>query len=218
MSSEELEPREEIAIVGMAGRFPGARNVEEFWSNLRQGVESIRSFSSEELAAAGVSPETLANPNFVNSGAVADDLDRFDARFFGISRREAEVMDPQHRVFLETAWEALENAGYDPESYEGFIGVFGGVAPNTYRNNVLSRRPELLAKVGDYLSMILSEKEYAITRVAFKLNLRGPSLSVNTACSTSAVALHLACQSLLAGESDMCLVGGAQVKAPLTAG
>ena len=218
MSREETEPREEIAIVGMAGRFPGAGNVEEFWSNLRQGVESIRAFSPDELAAAGVAPETLANPNFVNSGSVADDLDCFDAGFFGISKREAEVMDPQHRVFLETAWEALENAGYDPERYDGFIGVFGGVAPNTYRSNILNRHPELLAKVGDYLSMISSEKEYAITRVAFKLNLRGPSVSVNTACSTSAVALHLACQSLLAGENDMCLVGGGRVKVPLTAG
>jgi amino acid adenylation domain-containing protein len=218
MSDDDFEEREEIAIVGMAGRFPGARDVDEFWANLREGVESIRSFSPEELASAQVSSETLENPNFVNSGALADDLDCFDAGFFGITKREAEIMDPQHRVFLETAWQALENAGYDPERYDGFIGVFGGVAPNTYRQNILSRRPELLAKVGDYLSMISSEKEYAITRVAFKLNLRGPSLSVNTACSTSAVALHLACQSLLAGENDMCLVGGARVKAPLTAG
>ena len=129
MSDEELEEREEIAIVGMAGRFPGARNVDEFWANLRAGVESIRQFTPEELASAHVSPQTLANPNFVNSGAVADDLDCFDAGFFGISKREAEVMDPQHRVFLETAWQTLENAGVDPERYDGFIGVFGGVAP-----------------------------------------------------------------------------------------
>lgn len=218
MTEEGLAAPEEIAIVGMAGRFPGARDVEQFWTNLRQGVESVRSFTPEELNQAGVSPETRADPNFVNAGSIADDLDCFDAGFFGISKREAEIMDPQHRVLLETAWEALENAGYDPAAYDGMIGVFGGVAPNTYRYNVLSRRPDLLEKVGDYLSMISTEKEYAITRIAFKLNLRGPSVSVNTACSSSAVALHLACQSLLAGENDLCLVGGARVRVPLTAG
>ncbi|MCP5066709.1 MAG: aminotransferase class III-fold pyridoxal phosphate-dependent enzyme, partial [bacterium] len=215
---EGREPREEIAIIAMAGRFPGARNVDEFWSNLRDGVESIRSFSDDELTAAGVDAETRANPAFVGTGALADDLDCFDAAFFGIGRREAEIMDPQHRVFLEVAWEALERAGYDPESYEGLIGVFGGVAPNTYRNAILNTRPELLATVGDYLAMICSEREYAVTRTAFKLNLRGASMTVNTACSTSGVALHLACQSLLSGENDLCLVGGARVRAPLTAG
>ena len=209
---------EEIAIIGMAGRFPGARDVDAFWANIRSGVESIRAFTPEELEAAGVDEEARSQPDFVNSGSIADDLDRFDAAFFGIGRREAEIMDPQHRVFLEAAWEALERAGYDPERTEAVIGVYGGVAPNTYRQNILNTRPELLANVGDYFAMICSEREYAITRVAFKLNLRGPSSSVNTACSSSGVALHLACQSLLAGENDMCLVGGARVRAPLTAG
>ena len=219
MESEETIPeREEIAIIGMAGRFPGASNIDEFWANLRDGVESIRPFTPEELDAAGVSESVRNDPDFVNAGALASDLDRFDAPFFGVTPREAEIMDPQHRVLLETAWEALERAGYDPYAYGGHIGIYGGVAPNTYRQKVLDTRPEVLARVGDYLAMISTEREYAVTRVAFKFNLRGASLSVNTACSTSGVAVHLACQSLLAGENDICLVGGARVRVPLTAG
>lgn len=217
MESEE-SGMEQIAIVGMAARYPGAQSVDQFWTNLRDGVESLRSFTPEELAACGVDEATRSDPNFVNSGALADHLDAFDAAFFGVSPREAEIMDPQHRVLLETAWEALERAGYDPERYDGQIGVYGSVAPNTYRQKILNTRPELLASVGDYLAMISSEREYAVTRIAFKMNLRGPSLSVNTACSSSGVAIHLACQSLLAGENDMCLVGGGRVRAPLTAG
>jgi amino acid adenylation domain-containing protein len=217
MESEGLAI-EEIAIIGMATRFPGALSVDEFWGNLRDGVESIRSFTPEELAACGVDEAARSDPNFVNSGVLADQLDAFDAAFFGVSPREAQIMDPQHRILLETAWEALERAGYDPERYPGHIGVYGSVAPNTYREKILSSRPELLAGVGDYLALISSEREYAVTRIAFKLNLRGASLSVNTACSSSGVGIHLACQSLLAGENDMCLVGGARVRAPLTAG
>ncbi len=218
MDNESIPNREDIAIIGMDVRVPGARNIEEFWSNLQNGVESVCSFSAEELAAAGVTSETLKDPNFVNSGAQAEDLDCFDALFFGISPREAQIMDPQHRVFLEAAWAVLERAGYDPEQFKGLIGVFGGLAPNTYRYKVLDKNPAILEGVGEYLSMICSEREYAITRTAFKLNLCGPSLCVNTACSTSGVALHLACQSLLSGENDMCLVGGARVRAPLSAG
>ena len=209
---------ERIAIVGMAVRVPGARNPEEFWANLAAGVESTRSFTPEELDAAGVDAATRADPMFVNSGALADDLDAFDADFFGISRREAQIMDPQHRVLLETAWQTLERAGYDPARFDGAIGVFGGVAPNTYRALLQRAQPDLLPQVGDYLTMIASEREYAITRIAYKLDLRGASLSVNTACSSSGVAIHLACQSLLSGENDLCLVGGARVRAPLTAG
>ncbi len=209
---------DEIAIIGMAARLPGANSVDEFWANLHDGVESIRSFTPDELAACGVDEVVRSDPNFVNSGALADQLDAFDAAFFGVSPREAQIMDPQHRVLLETAWEALEDAGYDPERYSGHIGVFGGVAPNTYREKILNTRPELLASVGDYLALISSEREYALTRIAFKMNLRGACMSVNTACSSSGVAIHLACQSLLAGENDMCLVGGGRVRAPLTAG
>ncbi|MEJ2431316.1 MAG: type I polyketide synthase, partial [Deltaproteobacteria bacterium] len=219
MSHEEMHKEvEQIAIIGMAGRFPGARNVAEFWQNLKDGVESIRSFTQEELKASGIDDRTLKEPNFVNAGAVMDDADCFDAKFFGLSVREAEIMDPQHRVLLEVAWEALENAGYDSERFGGLIGVFGGVAPNTYFQQNLVRRPDLLQTVGRYPVMLGSEKDYAITRISFKLNLTGPSISVNTACSTSGVAVHLASQSLLLGECDMALAGGARIMVPLHGG
>ncbi len=219
MSNDELkEQLEEIAIIGMAGRFPGAGNIDEFWQNIRDGIESIRPFSLEELKASGVEEATINDPAFVNAGAVMDDADAFDNSFFGISAREAEIMDPQHRVFLECALEALENAACDPDRYDGVIGVFGGVAPNTYFQNNLITRPDLRQIAGHYAVMIASEREYAVTRVSFKLNLKGPSISVNTACSSSAVAIHLACQSVLSGECDIALAGGARVKAPLKAG
>jgi phthiocerol/phenolphthiocerol synthesis type-I polyketide synthase E len=208
----------DIAIVGMAGRFPGARDVDEFWANLRDGVESIRPFSDEELARAGVSEAVRSDPLFVNAGAVMDEPDRFDAEFFGIARREAETMDPQHRVMLECAWSALEHAGYVPSAYPGIVGVFGGVAQNSYFQSSLATHPHLLAKLGRYATVIGSEREFAMTRIAYKLDLTGPAISVNTACSTSGVALHLACQSLLAGECDAALVGGARLLVPLTSG
>ncbi len=210
--------REEIAIVGMSGRFPDAADLEQFWTNLRAGHQSMRELTSDELRAAGVSEAEAADDYYVPMASSLAEADGFDAGFFGYSKRESEIMDPQHRVFLEAAWTALEHAGYDPASYEGTIGVFGGVAPNTYRNEVLSTRPDLLEQSGRYPVLIGSEREYAVTRVAFKLDLRGPAISVSTACSTSGVALHLAAQSVLSGECDMALVGGARVKAPLGAG
>ena len=213
--TDDLAAPEQIAIVGMAGRFPGAANVDAFWANLRDGVESIRPFTDEELRAGGADP---SEPGFVNAGAVMDGIDQFDAAFFGMSRREAELTDPQHRVFLETAWTGIEHAGYDPAAYPGRVGVFGGVGPNTYfRNNVQQHR-DLLARTGDYPLLLATEREYAITRVAYKLGLKGPALSVNTACSTSAVAVHLAIQSLLAGESDLAVAGGCRIRIPATVG
>jgi phthiocerol/phenolphthiocerol synthesis type-I polyketide synthase E len=215
MPGEEMnkEP-ERVAVIGMTGRFPGARNIEEFWRILSEGVEAVKPFTVEELRESGVDEKTLKDPNFVNAGAVMPNADAFDASFFGINVREAEIMDPQHRVFLETAWEALEDAGYDTERFQGSIGIFGGVGPNTYFQNNLVTRPELLRTLGRYAVLIGSEREYAVTRVSFKLNLTGPSFSVNTACSTSAVAIHLACQSLLNGECDMALAGGARIVFP----
>jgi phthiocerol/phenolphthiocerol synthesis type-I polyketide synthase E len=207
-----------IAIIGMAGRFPGANDVDEFWKNLREGVESIRPFTAEELAASGIDEETTQNRRFVNAGAPMPGADSFDAAFFDVNAREAEIMDPQHRVFLETAWEALEDAGYDPHRYPGSIGVFGGVGPNTYLQKNLSTRPEVLQLLGRYAILLASEKEYAVTRVSFKLNLTGPSFSVSTACSTSGVTVHVACQSLLSGECDMALAGGGRINVPLTGG
>jgi amino acid adenylation domain-containing protein len=210
--------REEIVIIGMAGRFPGAPSVDEFWANLRAGKESIRPLTPDELKAAGVDGATAGSAGYVAAGAPLEHADAFDAAFFGYSRREAELMDPQHRVFLECAWSALEDAGYDPATYPGVIGLFGGVAPNTYRHHVLQTRPDILGMTGRYPLLIGSEREYAMTRTAFKLDLEGPAISVNTACSTSGVALHLACQSVLSGECDMALAGGVRISVPLTAG
>jgi acyl transferase domain-containing protein len=207
-----------IAVIGMAARFPGASDVDQFWHNLTAGVESIRPFTEEELAAAGVDEATRNDPRFVNAGAPMPDADRFDAPFFDISAREAEIMDPQHRVLLETAWEALEDAGYAPDHAPGLVGVFAGVGPNTYFQRNLATRPEILQLLGRYAILLASEKEYATTRVSYKLNLTGPSVSVSTACSTSGVTIHMACQSLLNGECDMALAGGARIAAPLTGG
>jgi len=208
----------DIAVIGMHGRFPGASDLDGFWSALHDGIESIRAFTEDELASAGVSEAQRAHPLFVNAGSVLDEPEGFDARFFGISRREAEVMDPQHRLLLECAWAALEHAGYDPMAYPGVVGVFGGVAENAYYRNNLATHPELLETMGRYATIIANEREFALTRIAYKLNLTGPALSVNTACSTSGVALHLACQALIAGECDAALVGGARIRVPLTAG
>ncbi|HWI61390.1 MAG TPA: polyketide synthase, partial [Symbiobacteriaceae bacterium] len=202
----------EIAIVGMAGRFPGADDVDRFWRNLKAGLESISFFTDEELQDAGIAPALLSNPHYVKAKGVLADVDRFDAAFFGYYPREAAVMDPQHRIFLEVAWEALERAGYDPESYPGLVGVFAGVAHNSYLLRHLAPRPEFQAD--PFQVMLANDKDALATRVAYKLNLRGPALTVQTACSTSLVAVHLACQSLLSGECDMALAGGVSVMLP----
>ncbi len=204
-----------IAIVGMAGRFPGARNVAEFWQNLKNGVEAIRSFSDAELLAAGVSPDELAQPEYVKSGVVLEDLDKFDAAFFGFSPKDASIMDPQHRVFLECAWEALEDAGHAPGSFDGSIGVYAGSGMNSYMIHNLLTNPPLVASAGLFLiRQTGNDKDVLATRVSYELDLRGPSISVQTACSTSLVAVHLACQSLLNQECDMALAGGATIEFP----
>ncbi len=203
-----------IAIIGMAGRFPGASNLAAFWRNLRDGVESLSRFSKEELIAAGVDPQIVENPNYVKAGTYLDAADEFDAAFFGVNPREAEVMDPQHRVLLECAWEALEDAACDSESYSGAIGVFAGSSMNTYGINNLLRNPEALAAVGGYQAMIGNDKDFITTRISYKLNLRGPSVAVQTACSTSLVAVQLACQSLLSYQCDIALAGGVSINFP----
>lgn len=204
---------EGIAIIGMAGRFPGAKNIDEFWLNLRNGVESITFFSDAELIARGIEPSVLSNPSYVKAKPVLADVEMFDAALFGYTQREAEIIDPQQRVFLECAWETLENAGYEPSQYRGLIGVYAGVSVNTYIYNLFAR-PDVIAALGEYQTVIANDKDYLATRISYKLNLRGPSLSVQTACSTSLVAIHLACQSLLNGECDMALAGGTTVKLP----
>jgi phthiocerol/phenolphthiocerol synthesis type-I polyketide synthase E len=207
--STELTGRE-VAVVGLAGRFPGAADVRAFWRNLCAGVESVRVLTDEELRAAGASEELLRDPRYVRARAVLDGIDRFDAAFFGFAPREAEILDPQHRVFLECAWTALEDAGVDPLTAQGLIAVYAGVGASSYAWNVLARRPdfELLQ------ALFGNDKDYLATQVSYRLNLRGPSLTVQTACSTSLVAIHLACQALINYECDLALAGGVSIGIP----
>ncbi len=201
---------EAIAIVGMAGRFPGAADVDEFWANLEAGVESIVRYSDEELAAAGVDEATLANPRYVRAGAPLAGPDLFDAGYFGYSPREAQIMDPQQRIFLECAVTALDDAAIDPGRFAGQIGVFAGAAETTYLFR-LAADVELARSVGAYQAWLANKTDYLPTRVAYKLDLLGPALNVQTACSTSLVAVHLACRSLAGGECDVALAGGVSV-------
>jgi acyl transferase domain-containing protein len=206
----------DIAVIGMAGRFPGARNIDEFWQNLRSGVESVKFFSDEELKKSGIDAAVLSDPNYVKAALSLDNPDMFDASFFGYSPREAEIMDPQHRIFLECAWEALENAGYDADRYDGPIGVYAGASMNTYL--LLSNLAANLVNEMDLETLIGSDKDFLTTRVSYKINLKGPSITVQTACSTSLVAVHMACQSLLNEECDMALAGGVSIRVPQRAG
>jgi acyl transferase domain-containing protein/acyl carrier protein len=211
----EMNNELDIAVVGMAGRFPGARNLDEFWHNLVEGVESITRFSDEELLQSGVPAACLSNPNYVKAAPILEDPFQFDANFFGFSPMEARTMDPQHRILLELAQEAIEDAGYDPNRYSGRIGVFTGAALNTYfMDRGLSRQ-----FAQEYIpTLIGSDKDFLSTRISYKLNLKGPSLTIQTACSTSMVAVHLARQSLLSEESDMALAGAISVRVPHRAG
>ncbi len=219
--SEDSEPMQGIAVIGLAGRFPGAPTVEDFWRNLEGGVGSITLFSAEELAAAGVDPGLLADERYVRAKGTLAGAELFDSSFFGFTPREAELMDPQHRIFLETAWEALEDAGCDPERAPGRIGLFAGSGPSSYLvTNLLPGigRDERLAAAGDLQLLLLNDRDFLATRASYKLNLRGPSLVVQTACSTSLVAVHLACQSLLTGDCDAALAGGVSISTPLIGG
>lgn len=203
----------DVAIVGMSCRFPGAKNLTEFWRNLRDGVESITFFTDDEMLAAGVEPERLKNPNLVRAGGILEDIEFFDASFFGYSPREAEILDPQQRFFLECAWEALEDSGYNPMNYTGAVGVYAGTSMSGYLLNIISNSD--VVRTSDPLQIALgNDKDYLATRVAYKLNLRGPAVTVQSACSTSLVAAHMACQSLIAGECDMALAGGVNIFLP----
>ena len=201
----------EIAVVGIACRLPGADTPEAFWRNLRDGVESITRFNDAELLAAGVSAEQLAAPNYVKAGAILEAVDHFDAEFFGIGASEASIMDPQHRLFLECAYQALEVAGYSNATDRLVMGIFAGVSASDYVFQNLRNNPRILETLR--LQVLFSnDKDYLTTRTAYKLNLRGPAVTVQTACSSGLVAAHLACQSLLSGEVDLALAGGVTVK------
>ncbi|MBT9588632.1 acyltransferase domain-containing protein [bacterium] len=212
-----------VAVIGLACRFPGARNVDEFWHNLRTGKESVSFFEDPELEASGVDAKALNNPNYVKAAAVLPgSIEDFDADFFGISAQEATLMDPQHRILLECAWEALESGGCVPHRFDGAIGVFVGSRISEY---LLFNQPapdlaglEPGSGVTNLQRLICNDKDYLATRISFKLNLKGPSINVQTACSTSLVAVHVACESLLGGECDLALAGGVSVRVPQKAG
>lgn len=213
--SNELES---IAIIGMSFRFPGASTLKQFWENLAGGVESISHFTEKQLLAAGVLPARLRDPKYVRARGILENIEFFDASLFGFTPREAEITDPQHRVLLECAWEALEHAGYDSERYPGEIGVYAGMVGSSYMFNNLLPNQAVLASVGDFRIEIANDKDHLNTRISYKLNLKGPSVNINTACSTSLVAVHSACQSLLRYECDMALAGASYIRVPQIAG
>ncbi len=208
----------DIAVIGMSGRFPRARNLDAFWQNLRSGSESISFFSKQELESVGVDPSLLSDPNYVKANAVLEDIELFDASFFDYSPRTAEIMDPQHRLFLETAWEALENAGYDSKTYEGRISVYGSASISSYFLFNLFSNTELVKLVGLDQIRHNNRTDNLTTRVAYKLDLKGSAITIQTGCSSSLVAVHLACQSLIDRECDMVLAGGVSITALQKAG
>lgn len=212
--SEHSQSGFEIAIIGMAGRFPGAANLDKFWQNLSDGIETIRFLTTEELCALGRDKESLNKENFVPAHGVSDGYDLFDADFFGFSPREAEMMDPQQRVLLEIAHEALETAAYNPKSYDGSIGVFAGVSASNYLyTNVYKNLPRL-SSVDVFQVNSMNQSDFLTTRISYKLNLTGPSFTVLSACSSSLVAIHLACQQLISGACDIALAGGISLTLP----
>lgn len=211
-------PSHAIAIVGLAGRFPGAQNFDDFWRNIWAGVELLKTFSDEDLDAAGVDRTTRSNPLFVRKGTVLETAELFDADFFGLSPREAQILDPQHRVFLECAWEALEHAGYAPGMLGKTVGVYGGASMNTYLLAHILRDKALIDAVGGYQLMLGNDKDFLCTRVSYKLDLHGPSMTIQTACSTSLVAVEVACRALQSGECDIALAGGVSLSFPQQAG
>src|SRR5436190_3458590 len=206
-----------IAIIGMRGRFPGAPDLEQFWENLAAGVESITLLGREDMRASGVPDHVARLPGYVNAAPLLDDVDQFDAGFFGFSARDASLTDPQHRLFLETAWETLEDAGYDPSAFPGAIGVFGGCELSSYLYQ-LYLNADSLGYLDGMQVMVTNDKDGLCTQVSYRLDLRGPSVVVQTTCSTSAVAVTLACESLQTGRCDMALAGGVTVRVPQRGG
>lgn len=207
----------DVAIIGMAGRFPGSPDVAALWRTVSERQERISFFSDDELEIS-LSPEDLANPYFVKAKGVLDDVEMFDAAFFNISARMAEWMDPQQRVFLECVWAAIEDAGYDVSTYQGLIAVYAGASANTYMLSRLPRLSEPGTALDTFQLIVLNDKDHLATRAAYKLNLRGEAVTLQTTCSTSLVAVHFACQSLLSGQCDMALAGGVSIQVPQRSG
>jgi len=214
----EQTDRDAIAVVGMSARFPGAANVDQFWQNLLDGTESISTFDDDELRAARILEKYLRDPNYIKAAPIIDDVDMLDAAFFGISHREAEILDPQHRVFLEICSTALQHAGYEPASFDGRIGVYAGAKENIYLKENLEPNAGVMRAVGELAVHISNHTDYLATGVAYRLNLGGPAVSMVTACSTSLVATHMACKALRAGECEMALAGGVEIILPVVHG
>jgi acyl transferase domain-containing protein/acyl carrier protein len=206
-----------VAVIGMAGRFPGAGSISEYWRLLRDGREGIHFFSKEELLQAGMLPSMIEHPAFVPAKGYLKDAEQFETELFNYHPRDAQVIDPQQRLLLECCWETLEASGCNPARYTGAIGVFVGVSMNSWLNQ-LQAVPEIIEKAGWYQLMISNDKDYAATRVSYQLDLRGPSITIQTACSTSLVAVAQACQSIASGECDMALAGAASLAFPRKAG
>jgi amino acid adenylation domain-containing protein len=214
---QSISAHDDIAVIAMAGRFPGAQTINELWDLLKQGRETISFFTKEELDLS-VPPSLSNDPDYVRARGIISGADRFDAAFFGINTKLADLMDPQQRIFLEIAWEALEKVGYLPSNYNGSIGVFAGSGNNSYYlNNVLSRR-DLVERMGAFQVMTYNEKDYVASRVAYALDLKGPAVSVHSACSTSLLAIAEAVDSLRKGQCDLALAGGAAITVPLKSG
>ena len=215
MNNKSTNSAFDIAIIGMAGRFPKAKNIWEYWENLKNGRECFTQLSEEQIIASGVDPDLVKDPGYVKVSPILDDYDKFDAQFFGYTPREVSMMDPQQRLFLECCWEAFEDAGYNPHVYEEPVGVFGGCAINSYMvfSGVHKRfYTEFLP------SVVGNDNSFLANRVSYQLNLKGPAISVQTACSSSLVSVHLSVQSLLNGECTMALAGGVAVWVPHEAG
>ncbi|MEV8371262.1 aminotransferase class III-fold pyridoxal phosphate-dependent enzyme [Kribbella sp. NPDC056861] len=200
----------DVAVIGMSGRFPGAPDLEQFWSRLLAGDDLLTTFTDAELTAAGVPERVLHDSRYVRRSAVLPDAFDFDAEFFGYTRREGKLLDPQQRILLEVAWELLETIGYSGAADEQSVGVFAGASMNTYLTNVVARACDPLSFDGTEM-MIANDKDYLTTRISYKLGLTGPSVNVQSGCSTSLVAVHTAVQSLVAGECDIALAGGVSV-------
>ena len=218
MTSPEEYGVEPVALVGLSCRVPGARDAQQFWANLVSGTESVRFYRREEQLKMGVPVEMVDDPAFVPAAAVLDGIEYFDAAFFGMTGREADLADPQHRLFLELAHSALEDAGCDPARYPGAIGVYTGTGANDYLWRNVKRNPRVAGAAGGLSVSIGNNPDYISTFTSYKLNLRGPSFTLHTACSTSLVAIHLACEAIRNGECDMALAGGVCIELPHGAG
>jgi len=211
---EETTTLDPIAIIGMSLKVPGADSLDQYWHNLKNGIESIKFFTDEELKNAGIKQAIIDDPNYIKAFGQLKDIDKFDAYFFDITPREAQILDPQHRLFLECSWEVLENAGYDPDKYDGRIGVFAGAGLNNYLIKNLMSNPEYIDYVGGWAMIMGNDKDFMPTRASYKFNLKGPSINTSTGCSTSLVAIAMGCQSLLSYQSDMIIAGGVTIQLP----